>query len=86
MTFTYGAIEATTAMLSNNLSPAKNEKCIFLLSVLSLNSHFHRDRIRQVRTFSSDAERRVVLFLNSNNAVGLEICCAEFDTALGRAQ
>lgn len=44
-----GTIEATTTMLSCNLTMGKNEKCMFLLSILSLNSQFHRDRIREVR-------------------------------------
>jgi hypothetical protein len=52
-----GAIEATTAMLSNNMSMAKNEKCIFFLSVLSLNSHFHRDRIRQAGAIKHIVEK-----------------------------
>jgi len=44
-----GTVEVTTKMLSCNLTIGKNEKSMFLLSVLSLNSQFYRDRIREVR-------------------------------------
>ena len=50
-------------MLSNNLSMAKNEKCIFMLSVLSLNSQSYRDKIREARKSEKTGDRRDLCLL-----------------------